>query len=253
MKRFAILLFAFLAIPSVAPAQNFSGKPFLSVQGHAETKVKPDLFPLTVTLKETSMDPAKAQKLVEELAGKALDTAKQLQVADADMEVGNLDISPETDYDEKTGKEIFKGNTYERAIQLKFHSLETLKKFLEAMPLSRNLQLQTGAFQYSGAAELKRRLRREAIVDARKGAQDMAAAVDKRLLDLFNVSDKAQSTIYAASGYSYDGYAGNVPVPRDITSVALLAPGTVRGSAIVLREGEITISADAFLVYLIGD
>jgi len=246
-NRFAVLLLAVLVVPAVASAQNFAGKPFLSVQGHAETKVKPDLFPLTVTLKETSMDPAKAQELVEGLAAKVLDSAKQLQVADTDMEVGNLDISPELDYDEDSEKEIFKGNTYERAIRIQFHSLATLKQFLEAMPLSRNLQLGTGTFQYSGAAELKRKLRRDAIADARKGAQDMAAAVDKRLLDLFNVSDRAQSTVYAASGYSYDGYGGS------LEGVTVVGATAIKGPTIVLREGEITISADAYLVYLIGD
>jgi len=115
------------------------------------------------------------------------------------------------------------------------------------MPLSRNLQLGTGTFQYSGAAELKRKLRRDAIADARKGAQDMAAAVDKRLLDLFNVSDRAQSTVYAASGYSYDGYGGS------LEGVTVVGATAIKGPTIVLREGEITISADAYLVYLIGD
>jgi uncharacterized protein YggE len=250
MKFATLASMLFLAaLPFAAPAQTFQSKPFLSVQGHAEAKVRPDLFPLTVTLQDLSMEPAKSQKLVEDLAAKVLEAAKSLQVADTDIQVGNLDVSPETEWDDDKKAEIFKGNSYERTIKLKFHSLDSLKRFLEAMPLSRNLRLQTGTFEYSGAAELQRKLRRDAIADARKGAEDMASAVKKRLVDLFNVSDKAQSTIYAASGYSYDGYnrgGGSL-------ATVMVTGGAIRGSAIVLREGEITISADAYLVYLIGD
>jgi len=242
-----------LALPLVATGQTFQSKPFLSVQGHAEAKVKPDLFPLTVTLKDLGMDAAKSQKLVEDLAGTVLGAAKNLQLADNDIEIGNVEVSPETEWDDDKDVEIFKGNSYERTIRLRFHSLETLRQFLGAMPMSRNLRLETGRFDYSGAAELKRKLRRDAIDDARKGAQDMAAAVGKRLLDLFNVSDRAQSTIYANSGYSYDGYSVGGTASLDTVKVVGTGANAIRGSSIVLREGEITISADAYLVYLIGD
>jgi uncharacterized protein YggE len=245
----AALLLA-LCLPIAAPAQTFQSKPFLSVQGHAEAKVKPDIFPLTVTLRELGMDPARSQKVVEDLAAKVLDTAGHLQVADSDIQVGNLDVSPQLDWDDKD-VETFKGNNYERVIKLRFHSLESLRQFLGAMPLSKNVRLETGTFEFSGAAALKRKLRRDAIADARKGAEEMAAAVNKRLLDLFNVSDKAQSTIYASSGYYFEGYSTGGTASLD--SVKVVGTGAIRGSAIVLREGEITVGADAYLVYLIGD
>jgi uncharacterized protein YggE len=246
------LVFALVA-PTAATAQTFDSKPFLSVQGHAEAKVKPDVFPMIVTLKDLGMDAAKSQKVVEELASTVLAAGRASGVGDADTEVGNLDVSPETEWDDDKDVEIFKGNSYERTIKLRFHSLDSLRQFIEKMPMSRNLRLETGTFEYSDAPALKRKLRREAIEDARKGAQDMAAAVGKRLLDLFNVSDRAQSTIYAASGYSYqgDGYArGN---GASLNKVAVVGAQAIRGSSIVLREGEITVSADAFLVYLIGN
>jgi hypothetical protein len=80
----------------------------------------------------------------------------------------------------------------------------------------------------------------------------MAASVGKRLVDLFNVSDRAQSTIYASSGYdSRSNYARGSEALDTVTVVG--GSDNVRGSQIVLREGEITVSADAYLVYLIGD
>ena len=240
MKFEVMLAAAFALSAQGAHAQSLGSKPFLSMQGHAEMLVKPDIFPIKVTLNETGMDPAKSQGLVEDLAERVLASAAVLKVPDVDIEVGNLSVSPETKWDDEEEKEIFLGNTYEREFTIRFRSLDKLREFIEKMPDSRQLRLATQKFEHSRADELKRELRRLAIEDAKRGAADMAAAVGKRLTDLHNVSDRAQSTGYSSSGYS--------------TLDAVAVSGTsVRPRQIVLREGEIKLSADAFLVYLIGD
>jgi uncharacterized protein YggE len=242
--RLGALCLAF-ALPLAASAQSFRGKPFLAVQGHAETRVKPDIFPIDVTISDTSMDAGKSQVLVEDLSKSVLDSAQKLRLADADIEVGNLSVSPQSEWDDDHEKETFLGNEYERRLRLRFHDLQSLRTFISTLPEGKNVQLQTRPFEFSGARELQRKLRRQAIEDAQRGAADMAGAVGKRLVELHNISDRAQSTNYSASGYS------NLD---SIAAVALLAPGSVRRRAdIVLREGEIQVSADAFLVYVIGD
>jgi uncharacterized protein YggE len=185
---------------------------------------------------------------VEDLAKSVLDSAQELHLADTDIEVGNLSVSPQTEWDEKAEKQNFLGNEYERKLRFRFHDLEALRTFISALPEGRNLHLETDDFEYSKQRELKRKLRREAIEDAKRGAADMADAVGKRLVELHNVSDRAQSTTYSASGYSSDSSLDTVTV------VGSGAPAPTRRRAdIVLREGEIEVSADAFLVYVIGD
>jgi uncharacterized protein YggE len=243
MKLIRAVTICLALLPAWAGAQNFQGKPFLAVQGHAEAKFKPDIFPLQVSISDTGTDAAKSQSLVEGLAKTVLAQTGKLKIPDADMEVGNLSISPDTDWDTETKTQIFKGNEYSRQIRVRFRSLDDLRAFIAAMPASPALRLETDSFEYSKAAEVKRKLRREAIEDGRKAGEEMASAVGKRLLDLFNVSDTAQSVVRSSSGYSGEG--------------TTLDTVTVMGSAInadiVLREGEITISADAYLVYLIGN
>jgi uncharacterized protein YggE len=240
------ILFLVLTVPASGAAQNFSGKPFLSVQGRAEARVKPDVFPIEITLNETSMDSAAAGARIERLAQGVVAAAEKLEVGGADIEIGNLSISPETKWNEDRDEEIFLGNSYERTIKLKFHSLEDLRAFIATLPDSKYVQAETSAFEFSGADELKRKLRRDAIEDAKKGAQEMAAAVGKRLIDLHNVSDRQQSSVYSSSGYA----SGNTTL--DSVTVQGSAIGR-RASNIVLREGEIRISAEAYLVYVIGD
>ena len=243
MRRLFALLFAIL-LPCCVFAQSMGGKPFLSVQGHAETTVKPDIFPLEVTLSDTGLDGAKSQKVVEDLAQLVLREASRLKLADVDIEIGNLSVSPETKWDDKQEQDIFLGNEYRREITLRFHDLGALRGFIGAMPDSRNVRLATQTFEFSGKAELQRKLRREAIDDARRGAEEMASAVGKRLVELQNVSDRPQSTVYSASGYDSEG----------LQRVTVVGSGTRRRSSdIILREGEIKVSADAFLVYVIGD
>ncbi|OGT60355.1 MAG: hypothetical protein A3E01_16155 [Gammaproteobacteria bacterium RIFCSPHIGHO2_12_FULL_63_22] len=239
------LLILLLSLPALAVAQSFSGKPFLAVQGRAEARVKPDVFPIEITLAETSMDSAAAGERIEKLAQGILASAEELKVGEADLDVGNLSISPETKWNSDDDKEIFLGNTYEREIKLKFHSLVDLRAFIAKLPDSKFVQADTQTFEFSGADELKRKLRRDAIEDAKKGAQEMAAAVGKRLIDLHNVSDRQQTAVYSSSGYA-----------SGTTLDAVMVQGSVigrRASNIVLREGEIRISAEAYLVYVIGD
>ncbi len=239
----ACIFFALLA-PNLALAQTFQGKPFLSVQGHAEAKVRPDVFPLTLTLKQTSTDAAKSQALIEGLARSLLKTVADLHVADSDISVGNLSISPETKYDNDHEREVFLGNTYEREIRVRFHSLDDVRSLIAAVPDSKNVQIDTGTFEYSGKQALERKLRIDAVADARQAAAEMSNAVGKRLGQLYNVSDRAQSTIYSSSGYS----------ESDALDTIVVTGTRIRRSAeIVLREGEIRVAADAFLVYLIAD
>ena len=68
-----LLLAAYASGPLLA--QTFAAKPFLSVQGHAEAKVTPDIFPITVSLEETGMDAGASQALVERLAEREIGRA----------------------------------------------------------------------------------------------------------------------------------------------------------------------------------
>jgi uncharacterized protein YggE len=193
------------------------------------------------------MNSAKSQELVESLSKVVLDNAQKLKLADVDIEVGNLSISPQTEWDDKDDKEVFLGNEYERRLRMRFHDLESLRSFISALPEGRNLHLQTKTFEFSGALELQRKLRRQAIEDAKRGAADMADAVGKRLIELHNVSDRAQSTVYSASGY------GRADLDTVTVVGAATAESSRRRAELVLREGEIEVSADAFLVFVIGD
>jgi uncharacterized protein YggE len=234
--RFAfVTLCLLLAAPAISVAQ-VPDRPYLAVQGHAETIVVPDLFPVEITLSDTSANAAASQALVEDLARKVLAATNSLGVKDADVEIGNLRVAPETRWDKVAEKNVFLGNEYERTFRIRLHRLSDLRLLVAKLPESRNLRIRTGGFERSDRDDIVRALRRQAIANARAAASDLAEGTGVRLGRLHNASDRPQGVNY---------YRGNVS-PIDVLSVER---GNVLTSEMIVQEGQITLSSDIYLVF----
>lgn len=230
-----------------ARAQSLNSAPFIAAQGQARTEVVPDIFPLKVTLTETSLDASATQRKIEGLAAEIVATAKSMNVSEDDITVGNLNISVEDRYDEKTDDQVFVGNSYERIIKLRFHDLQTLKAFVDQLPTGKAVRAETEEFAYSKSDVERKKLLREAMDNARETADQVAAGLGKKIIGVHNVSDQPLMS-------SYLGYGGNADGMVVRGSVALLAPGTVRGhSDIVLKKGVITLQRTIYIIFLLGN
>ena len=238
MKVQIMLLVILLGAVGMADAQAISGAPYLAVRGNAVEEVVPDRFPLELTLKETSLDAAATQAKIEKLASDVLAVADGMQVAEEDITVSNLSISPDYEYDDKTEKQIFLGNTYQREIKLRFHTLDKMRAFIAALPSNKTLHLDTGVFGTSRSDEIRRGLLQKAIENARKTAEALAAGVGRKLGAVHTISNQGFNMRYSESATTLD------TVTVSGSNVALLAPGTVS-----LREGRITLSQDVYIVY----
>lgn len=236
-----------LACAQNGMAQSISGVPFIAAQGQARVEVIPDIFPLKVTLTETSLDASATQKKIEALASDIVATAKSMNVTEDDITVGNLNISIEERYDDKTEEQVFVGNSYERIVNLRFHDLQALKSFVDRLPTGKAVRAETGAFAYSKAEEERKKLLQEAMDDARETADQVAAGLGKKIIGVHNASDQPLSSNYFGNGANFD----RVNVQG---SLALMAPGTVRGeSEMVLKKGVITLQRTIYIVYLLGN
>lgn len=240
MKMRMVFVLAALAVGGQTQAQVVSGAPYVAVHGEANEEVTPDVFPLELTLSSTSKDAAGTQARIESLAGKILEIANGMKVADADLTVANMTISPQYDYDDDDGKQIFQGNEYKRQIKLRFHALERMRNFISALPQDDALRIQTGAFQASRQEEIKRELMGKAIANARATAEALAAGVGRKLGPVHTISNRSLNV-----GYSEATPLGSVAVTG---TRALMAPGVVG-----LREGRITLDQDVYIVYALED
>lgn len=257
-----LLLFA---LSSAAASQGV--RPFIAVRGHAEIRVVPDVFPVTVSFSEIDMDGAKAQANIEKLVAETIGSAKGLGLQDADLSIGNLTVSADYDYSEKSDKQVFKGTKYGRQLEFRFRSLVDLKSFLAQLPAREEINTQTQEFRLGEPGDVRRRLLAAAIEDARATGQVFAMGAGKKLGDVQTISDRPLnlqggsyinpidvSSVESTSILTAEQIA-NVPVARNITSVALLAPGKVGRSSteIALSEGVLRVSADVYVVYVLND
>jgi uncharacterized protein YggE len=230
--RIAVALML-LACAAMAQAQT-GGGPFIAVHGRAQQEVVPDVFPLELTLLETSKDTAATQAKIEALAKSVLATLDKMKIDNGDIEVSNLNISPGYEYNQESNKQVFVGNIYQRQIKVKFRSLEKLSQFIAALPQSGALHIQTGTFGYSKADELRRTLLDKAIADAKATAETMATGVGRKLGAVQNISNQGLNIRYSES-------AG---LDKVVVTGRLAAP-----SPAVLREGKITLDQDVYIVY----
>lgn len=242
MKRImfaAVLLLGALNVQ----AQSIGGSPFIAVHGKAKTEVVPDVFPLEITLKDTSLDVARTQALLEGYANQIVALTQQMKMEDRDVTISNLSVSPEYRYDDDDDKQVFLGNTYEREIKLKFHTLEALKKMIAALPQAKQVQLDTGAFVSSQADALRRELLTQAVDDARTTAEIMAKAVGKRLGTVHNISNQGFNVRYVESSDSYT---------LDSVTVSGLAR-QAGAPPVVLSKGTIQLDQNVYIIYTLVD
>ena len=241
MKRiaFAVLLLGAFNVQ----AQSIGGSPFIAVHGKAKTEVVPDVFPLEITLKDTSLDAAATQAQVESHAQQVIALTKAMKMADRDVEVSNLNVSPEYRWDDKEDKQVFLGNTYARTIKLRFHALADLQKAIDTLPKSKQVQLDTGGFESSKQDDIRRELLTQAVQDARKTAEIMASAVGRRVGGVHNISNQGFNVRYVTSSEAttLDSVV--------VTGTRMAAPAP----PVAMREGVIQLAQDVYIIYTLVD
>ena len=243
MKMRITIALVLMSMISVANAQSIGGSPFIAVHGKAKVEVVPDIFPLDITLKDTSLDAAKTQSLIEGYASQVVALTKKMEMEDRDVTVSNLSVAPEYRYDDKDDKQVFLGNTYQRTIKLKFHALEALKQMIEALPQAKQIQLDTGTFVSSKADELRRELLTQAVDDARATAEIMAKAVGKRLGTVHNISNQGFNVRYVESSDSYS---------LDFVTVSGLSR-SASAPPVVLSKGTTQLDQNVYIIYTLVD
>lgn len=242
MKRI-VLAVALLVGAFDAQAQSIGGSPFIAVHGKAETEVVPDVFPLEITLKDTSLDVAATQAQVEANTQQVVALISAMKMEDRDVEIANLSVSPEYRWDDNEDKQIFLGNTYARSIKLRFHALADLQKAIDALPKSKQVQIDTGSFQSSRQDDIRRELLAQAVQDARKTAEVMAGAVGKRVGGVHNISNQGFNVRYVASDES------TTLDSVTVTGTRMAAPAP----PVALREGVIQLDQDVYIIYTLVD
>lgn len=241
MKTAILTAMASLLFAGGAIGQVIQGAPSISVNGYATLEVVPDLFPVSLALEETSEDVAAAQSVIEGLAARIVAVTDEMKIPPGDISVGGLRIEPQSDFDETTRRDVFRGNSYSREIHIRFRRIEDVANFISKLPAARQLQVKTETFGYSKTDEVRRLLLADAIRNAKSSADEMARAVGRSIGGVHSVVNKPISMNVSGTHY-------RVGMTANSGGGSRLAPGSVR-----LSPGVIVFSQEVNIVYRLSE
>jgi uncharacterized protein YggE len=190
-----------LAAPPAATTTTFD--PGVITSGDAIVSRRPDLALVSVGVDSKQSTATAAQ---QDLAGKAsrlIARAKELGIADKDINTSGYFVGPNYVQPDNT----MDGYRASEQLLIKWHNVDTVGKTLDALVQEGGATQISVAFTLADAKAAQAEARTLAIADARSRAQAMAGAADVKLGKVLRVSD------LSTSGSSSPGYDVRLAAP----------------------------------------
>lgn len=184
------LAVALMAFAGVANAQVIDGPDYVYVSGEASTKVMPDKFPVGISVSRTSQDVDGARRDIEEQVRTFVAQAHDAGIQEDDIDVRDLTVERVEKEDEKSGKVTYIGHSVVRNLQFDFRNVQTLRKFLSTIRMTRDVEIALDDPSVENEGEVRRKLLAEAVRSARANADLLATSAGRRLGPAHTVSDK---------------------------------------------------------------
>ena len=190
MKSLAYGILGIAALVS-ATAASAAGAlpdgPYIIVPGSASTDVVPDYAVLSFSVDAASPKLADASVIVEKKAAKLFDVLKAYGVTQDDIRAGNLKANAAYDYDDKTNRQIYKGEELTRDFRVTLHDLSRFPDLIQDL-LDHEITVDDVDFDSSKKADIEKKNLDAAIEDAWKRAEDMASQVGQHVDKVYGMA-----------------------------------------------------------------
>ncbi|MEO8745427.1 MAG: SIMPL domain-containing protein [Candidatus Dormiibacterota bacterium] len=220
-ERPAVLLGA-----PAASASTTTVEPGILTSGDATVSKKPDIAFVYAGVDSQQPTAAAAQSDLANKAARLIARAQALGIADRDINTSGYSVAPYY----TSGEQTIAGYRASEQLQLKWHSVDTIGKTLDALVQEGGATQVSVSFGLADPKAARAEARTLAIADARSRAQAMAAAAGVRLGQVILVSDLTMS------GYTSAGYDIRAATP----------------AATQLPVGELSIAVTVEVDYSIG-
>lgn len=200
------------------------------VGGSGWVEAVPDLLALNLTLMATGQDVEQLQRAVEKTSQQVLRAAREHAVAEDDVDSSRVSVRPE--YEWRDGKQVYRGQTVQRDIQLILRKLDNYGELLQALSrldIHSMGQPQPG---HSQLASLQLDAIDAALANAEAKASRMARTLDLELGEVISAEEQL-------------GASPMAPAPRMLAMESSTAPE--------IRFGKQRISASVLVRYAIGE
>lgn len=226
-----ILAAIFLAFLTIAPAFADEAKPprTMTLSGHGEVRVAPDLAMVTIGVLsqgDTAADALKANTAAMQAVFAAL---KDASIASQDIQTSNFTVQPRYDYNNNSQPPRLTGYDVSNNVTVAVRKLDTLGAVLDRAVSAGSNQINGILFQVSEPETATDEARKLAVADAARKARVYAAASAVGLGDILSISEGS----------------GNPP-PIVMQAKLIRAEGA---ADVPIAQGEQAISADVIIVW----
>ena len=233
------LLALTLGMAAAAKGQVDMVRPVMSISegitahGHGEVKVKPDIALLTIAVTTQSKNQADAVSQNSVRTTAVLKALKDAGIADKDIQTQSYTVQPQYDYEAKPP--ALTGYQVQNSVQATVRNLTRVGLVIDKTTAAGASQISGVSFDLSDRSKAESNALALAVSGARRKAGVMAeaAGVDLgRLLTLTEGSD--------------------APQPRPIFLGAMRSMAADSAPVTPIADQQITVTADATLVYAMG-
>ena len=185
MKKSIIILLTLVA--TSMNAQENKIVPQISVSGEGKVKVAPDQVVINLGVQNTGKDAAEVKKMNDETVDRVVKYIKKFGIPTSDFQTTNVSLYKSYDYEKK--KHNFQAS---QSITI---TLKDIKKYDELMMglVDTGINNINGVeFKSSKLEEHKVTARKQAVLDAKKKAEDFASALNQKVGKAILITDNSQ-------------------------------------------------------------
>lgn len=232
--KFTVLSFVLLlavALSACAPsASNNSPVRSVNVTGQAVVYASPNIAYITIGVRTENVDAQEAVAANNAQANLLLDALKKMGIAEKDLRTSNFNIYPQDEFDME-GKRTGTRFVVENSVYVTLRDLNKVGETLSSAVEAGANNIYGISFDVEDKSALLETARNEAIANARKQAESIAAAAGVSLGEIQSIS-----------------FYNSVPSPVFYDNKVAAAQG-LGGGSVPINSGQLQFSVDVNVVY----
>jgi uncharacterized protein YggE len=199
-------IFAAIAVPFPAKANDLPSFPFLLVQGEAKTEVRPDKATLSVYVSAFDPQSEIAVETVQKQLVRLLGTLKKYSIPDEAITSFNLVKEVERDRKDRVEMEIV-GYHVSRRLKVDLLDISQFAELIADIARLDNVSSLNAEFDVTNRDAIEVRLMNEAGADARRSAENLVQGMSRQVGSVYAISESSFRSSIArfaiAEGESY--------------------------------------------------
>jgi uncharacterized protein YggE len=186
MKKTALILITLFV--TMTQAQEQKQVPQITISGEGKIKVKPDQVEINFGIENTGKDATEVKKLNDETVDKVLKFIKKFGIPTTDYKTTNVSLNRNYDYEKK--KYNYQANQNVCILLKDITKYDSLMMGLVDNGIN---NISNVEFKSSKLEEFKSQARKEAMLDAKKKAEDYVSVLQQKVGKALLINDNSQT------------------------------------------------------------